>query len=325
MRDDYYTLLGVDPDATTDDIRLAFRTRKDALDTATDAGKADAAKLNKAWNVLSDPYQRGRYDEQRANATGDDDATADDDAAVEPAGNGARRPVARQRRSMAPPTITPPPGTRWPLPKMRLMAMAIDLLVLLAFFVGGQFAASAISKHEKPAVVHTIDRLNTDIDNANKAKDQANTDLNNAKKANNADAIASSQKRVNDLTQEIKDKTKQHDDEAAKLNGYFFGAIAASFLVGFLYLLIPSMVTGRTLGKRLQHLKVVRDDGSPLRAGDAIKRYGVIILATFAFYLFVRELGAVVVLVGVTTWMRNQNFQGWHDRLARTIVVNDAA
>ena len=58
--DDYYSLLGIDADASVDDIRGAYRVRKDGLDTASDAGKADAAKLNKAWNVLSDPYQRGR-------------------------------------------------------------------------------------------------------------------------------------------------------------------------------------------------------------------------------------------------------------------------
>ena len=65
--DDYYELLGVDADAPVDDIRAAYRDKKAAVaDTGTDAAKADAAALNKAWNVLSDPYQRGRYDEQRA-------------------------------------------------------------------------------------------------------------------------------------------------------------------------------------------------------------------------------------------------------------------
>ena len=64
MDDDYYDLLGVDSDAPTDDIRSAYRDKKAALGDQGD--KADAAALNKAWNVLSDPYQRGRYDEQRA-------------------------------------------------------------------------------------------------------------------------------------------------------------------------------------------------------------------------------------------------------------------
>src|SRR5882672_9817964 len=77
--DDYYSLLGIDADASVDDIRGAYRVRKDGLDTASDSGKADAAKLNKAWNVLSDPYQRGRYDQQRAAAAESGTLGADED------------------------------------------------------------------------------------------------------------------------------------------------------------------------------------------------------------------------------------------------------
>jgi DnaJ-class molecular chaperone len=76
--DDYYSLLGIDADASVDDIRGAYRVRKDGLDTASDSGRADAAKLNKAWNVLSDPYQRGRYDEQRSLAVEEGTLGADD-------------------------------------------------------------------------------------------------------------------------------------------------------------------------------------------------------------------------------------------------------
>lgn len=323
MRDDYYNMLGVDPDATTDDIRAAYRVRKDALDTGSDSGKADAAKLNKAWNVLSDPYQRGRYDEQRANGAD----TPDDDDEVEVASNGQKRPPARTTRGgrqMPPPTITPPAGTHFPAPKQRVIAMTIDLLVLILIFIGGQVGAQALAKNQKPEVVHAIDQLNKDITNLNNQKDAASKAVSADKKAGNTAAQQADQKKVDDLNQQIKDKTTQHDDEAAKLNGYFFGAIAAAFLLGFLYLVIPSITSGRTLGKRFQHLKVLRDDGTPLRAGDAIKRYGLIIIVSFVLYLFVRELGAVIVLVGVTTWMRNPNFQGMHDRVAHTIVVSDA-
>ena len=66
--DDYYSLMGVEPDAPVDDIRAAYRDKKAAIVGATDADKVNAKKLNKAWNVLSDPYQRGRYDEQRSQA-----------------------------------------------------------------------------------------------------------------------------------------------------------------------------------------------------------------------------------------------------------------
>jgi hypothetical protein len=326
MRDDYYDLLGVEPDATTDAIRSAYRDRKSAIDTGTDAGKADVAKLNKAWNVLSDPYQRGRYDQQRAGASDTDADTADDEPAVEVASNGQKRPPARTRggRTAQPPTITPPAGTHWPAVKPRVIALAIDLLVLILIFVGGQVGAQALAKNQKPAVVHQVDNLSKQIDQANKDKDAANKRVSADKKANNTAAQQQDQKTVDDLTQKVKDLTKQHDDEAAKLNTYFFGAIAAAFLLGFLFLVVPSISTGRTLGKRFQHLKVLRENGSPMRTGDAIKRYGLIIIVTFVLYLFVRELGAVIVLVGVTTWMRNPNFQGIHDRVAHTIVVSDA-
>jgi uncharacterized RDD family membrane protein YckC len=71
-------------------------------------------------------------------------------------------------------------------------------------------------------------------------------------------------------------------------------------------------------------LRVVRDDGSPLRAGDAIKRYGTLILVTFALFFVVGPLAAAIVLVAVIGWMRNPNMQGMHDRFAHTIVVSDA-
>ena len=101
MMDDYYTLLGVEPDAATDEIRTAYRERKATIDASSESGKLDAAKLNKAWNVLSDPYQRGRYDEQLTQVS--DDGDAEDE--VEVSSNGRGKPArsaparARARRS----------------------------------------------------------------------------------------------------------------------------------------------------------------------------------------------------------------------------------
>src|SRR5450755_1314634 len=88
--DDYYSLLGIDADASVEDIRGAYRTRKDDLDTGSQAGRDDALKLNKAWNVLSDPYQRGRYDQQRLDAAEEGDL---DDTPTTTISNGGRSVV----------------------------------------------------------------------------------------------------------------------------------------------------------------------------------------------------------------------------------------
>ena len=64
---DYYTLLGVPIDATFRDIEQAYwqaaKTRRELL-----------ARLNEAYEVLSDPNRRLAYDEQRA-ASKDDTPT----------------------------------------------------------------------------------------------------------------------------------------------------------------------------------------------------------------------------------------------------------
>lgn len=65
---DHYELLGVEPDATKDEIKAAYRTE------VVDADSVKKAQLNRAWNVLSDPVQRQRYDEQLH--AGDESGTA---------------------------------------------------------------------------------------------------------------------------------------------------------------------------------------------------------------------------------------------------------
>ena len=99
MDDDYYSLLGVDADAATNDIREAYRGKKSALDAKGD--KSRGGPLNKAWNVLSDPYQRGRYDEQRARGEGTVEVVDGDAVPVKAAatatGSGADGPPPRRR------------------------------------------------------------------------------------------------------------------------------------------------------------------------------------------------------------------------------------
>jgi curved DNA-binding protein CbpA len=338
--DDYYALLGIEADATVDDIRGAYRSRKDDLDTGSESGRADAVKLNKAWNVLSDPYQRGRYDEQRAAAEaagtlGDADGAG---AGSGSNGSGARTPArnsrqerqqslrdARAAKMQSAATISPPEGYRWPAQKQRVIAMVIDLIVLVVIFIGfSQFGAQAVAKSQKPEVVHLINQKDDQITALNKQKSDVDKSLSAAKKANNTTQQASLQKQSDDLKKQITDTTKARDDEFAKLNAYFLGGLLIGFGVGFLYLAVPSALSGRTLGKRMQHLVTLREDGSPLGARGAIVRYGSVVLATLVLYLLLRQIAGVVVLFGVTMWMRNPNMQGIHDRLAHTIVVSDA-
>jgi len=63
--EDYYTLLGVDRDASAEEIKRAFRKR--ARETHPDVNVGDGAeeafkRINEAYEVLSDPDRRARYD-----------------------------------------------------------------------------------------------------------------------------------------------------------------------------------------------------------------------------------------------------------------------
>src|SRR6266498_116059 len=68
---DYYETLGVSKTATEDDIRSAFRklARKYHPDVAKDKKTAEEKfkEINEAYEVLSDPEKRKKYDELGAN------------------------------------------------------------------------------------------------------------------------------------------------------------------------------------------------------------------------------------------------------------------
>ena len=96
--DSYYEQLGVEPDASRDEIRDAHRARVADLEAAREKtgisdsqlqqNREEVARVRAAWNVLSYPFQRKRYDAQLNDTNGDEidlvDAEAED-AAV-PAG-----------------------------------------------------------------------------------------------------------------------------------------------------------------------------------------------------------------------------------------------
>ena len=87
---------------------------------------------------------------------------------------------------------------------------------------------------------------------------------------------------------------------------------------------VPAALTGRTIGKAMRRLSLRQEDAvTPAGWKASFMRYGLIVVVAYALSLFVGPLAPVVVLFGVTMWMRNPNMQGLHDRMAHTLVVSD--
>ncbi len=93
MADDHYRVLGVDPAADLDEIKKAYRRK--ALECHPDRGGShdQMVAVNEAWEILSDPDRRRRYDKVRG-------GTADPSAQTAAADDASK---ARQRAEQDPP------------------------------------------------------------------------------------------------------------------------------------------------------------------------------------------------------------------------------
>ncbi len=93
------------------------------------------------------------------------------------------------------------------------------------------------------------------------------------------------------------------------------GVIAITYvgisLVFFLYYPVCHAAWGRTLGKVIFGLRVVRADGKPLRFGRAFLRYVGYIMSLIPFAL------------GLIWAAWDSQKQGWHDKLAGTYVIKE--
>jgi uncharacterized RDD family membrane protein YckC len=172
MSESHYDLLGVEHDASKEEIRSAYRDRLEELKTKVEKGRSDqvrngareeTARLNAAWQVLSDPFQRQRYDAGLAGgaeaAPGELEASDEEtEAATEPA---PRRGLfaPRERDARGRPQRREPagvPGAEAAPLGRRLAALAIDVATMGAVFVGVTSLLVSVASDSVGAVVALV-------------------------------------------------------------------------------------------------------------------------------------------------------------------------
>ena len=85
--------------------------------------------------------------------------------------------------------------------------------------------------------------------------------------------------------------------------------VTVGFLLGTAYFVWMTGAYGATIGKMIVHIKVVKEDGGKVDYGTALIRE----ISTYLSF-FVLMLGYFNVL-----WDKKK--QGWHDKIAKTLVV----
>jgi uncharacterized RDD family membrane protein YckC len=150
MTETHYDLLGVEPDATKEEIRSAYRERLEELRGRVEKGRSDqarngardeTARLNAAWQVLSDPFQRQRYDAGLGVAEVDEDEEGVEGGEGTAPAPARRRGLfePRQRDDRGRPQRREPVGVAGaeaaPVGR-RLAALGIDVLTMGIVYVG---------------------------------------------------------------------------------------------------------------------------------------------------------------------------------------------
>jgi hypothetical protein len=348
MNDDdtYYDTLGVAPDATREELRAAYRSRVEELqaargaknfsDSALAQNREETARVRAAWNVLSDPFQRQRYDEKVSadaeivdvdvddNADNGDDATPGKEVALtgwrkllappppkQPRNGAAGNDKAPPPRGLRQPTIELPRGTTLADNRSRGMALLFDVSVLLVIYIGMQFLLPGLIQSDYKTTNDAITACN------NVHGGESGSDLTKDLKkcfAGVPGGAPTGKKAQESAAQTQANKLTDHN----KTTSYV--TLALIFVVWLVYLVPVTAITGRTFGMRGRKIRVVKVDGSPVGWYATFLRFVPPLLLAIA----IPTIGPLIGL-GLVAWgYRDANKQGIHDKLARTIVVNDA-
>ncbi len=177
MSESHYELLGVESDASKDEIRSAYRERLEDLRGKVEKGRSDqvrngareeTARLNTAWQVLSDPFQRQRYD---AALTGGSDGTEAGEGQEEQEEEEERAPAPPRRRGLFEPRerdakgrpqrrepVGVPGAEAAPLGR-RLAALGIDVLTMGAVFLGVTSLLVSVASDSVGAIILLVTAL----------------------------------------------------------------------------------------------------------------------------------------------------------------------
>ena len=174
MSESHYELLGVESDASKDEIRSAYRERLEDLRGKVENGRSDqvrngareeTARLNSAWQVLADPVQRERYDTELTGGSdgtvAEEDEAEEEEAAPAPARRrGLFEP--RERDAKGRPQRREPlgvPGAEAAPLGRRLAALGIDVLTMGAVFLGVTSLLVSVASDSVGAIILLVTAL----------------------------------------------------------------------------------------------------------------------------------------------------------------------
>jgi len=344
----HYDVLGVEPGAERDAIREAYRSRIAELKPDSFRGSAEervdeSMRVNKAWNVLSDPFQRRRYDDDLDASGGEPDSGGAEgpdggEAGAVPAerpqsalqglfaggrtggtpraaggstgggrgGSGTRSSGGRPAPAEYPAGLVPA-STR-----ARVNALSLDLAILILIVIGLQFVNHAVS--EKVLVVYRDGKPAKTVE----LKDRDPTTLEKQLKTAEDERIADLRRKAEAKGDKPPKAPKiEVKHEKLAVGGAAVALTLASVVLPLAYLVPMSALSGQTLGKRRSRIMLVRSDGSPAGWTASLVHYGVPIVVG----LLLVPIGYLIGIGLVLWWLGDPRRQGVHDKLARTLVV----